>query len=233
VRVAAIIVAGGSGERFGDARGKQLAKLAGRPVLAWSAEAFAAASGVGLVVLVAPPARAAEYREVVESATGQVVVLAPSGETRQDSVRAGLSAVPSEFEAVIVHDGARPLVTAALVSACVARLAAEPGVDGAVVGQPCVDTVKTVDPDGLITGTPDRSALWTVQTPQVFRTEALRAAHERAAREGYFATDDAALVEYIGGRVAIVEGPRSNIKVTLPDDLVLAEALLRGRGGSR
>lgn len=230
MKVAAIIVAGGSGERFGRTGGKQLAEAGGRPLLAWSASALASTPGVMQVVVVAPSDRLDEYRAIAEAATGAPVTMATAGSSRSESVRSGLSSVRPEADLVAVHDGARPLVTPDIVAACIGRLKADERADGAIAGQPCVDTVKTVDANGIVTGTPDRSALWTVQTPQVFRADAIRAAHESAAENGVEATDDAALVERCGGRVVVVASPRANIKVTLAEDLEIVDAIIRHRG---
>lgn len=207
----AVVVAAGTGSRFGGP--KQYASLGGRRVLDWSLEAARVACAG--VVLVVP----AEDVGRTESAADAVVA---GGATRSGSVRAGLAAVPAAVEAVVVHDAARPLAGAGLFSAVLAAVAA--GADAAVVAVPVVDTVKEVV-DGLVTATLDRTRLVAVQTPQAFRADVLRAAH----RGGPEATDDAALVEAAGGRVAVVQGDRANLKVTGPLDLVVAEALLAGR----
>jgi 2-C-methyl-D-erythritol 4-phosphate cytidylyltransferase len=128
-----------------------------------------------------------------------------------------------------VHDGARPLVDPVTVDRAVAELEARPTLDGVVVGHPAVDTMKVVGPGNRVTGTPKRATLWVAQTPQVFRAEALVSAHARARAERWDATDDASLVERDGGVIGMLEGPRWNIKVTVPEDLVVVEALLDAR----
>lgn len=234
---AAIIVAGGSGERLGREGGKQLAPLAGRPMLSHTLAAFAACDEIDAVAVVVHPERAEEYRRRVIEPVGspKVIAVVGGGDTRQASVAAGLRAVPAEARVVVVHDGARPLVTPAVLAEAIAALEADEGLAGVVVGHPAYDTLKLVDADACVIGTVDRTAFWVAQTPQVFRADALRRAHERAQRAGFVGTDDASLVERDGGRVRMVAGPRDNIKVTVAEDLVLAEALLasRERGQAR
>lgn len=231
-RTAAVIVAGGGGERFGRSEGKQLALAAGRPVLSWTVEAFALAPEIELIVVVCPENRFAEYRAAAMDGFDleKPMTLAASGVTRQDSVASGLAALPAEISTVAVHDGARPLVTPALISAVIAALNADPVAGGAVVGHSAVDTIKVVA-DGTVIETPDRSTLWAIQTPQVFRLAALVSAYESAARDGFTGTDDASLLERVGARVVLVEGPRDNLKVTHAEDLAFVEQLLAGRAG--
>lgn len=230
--IAALVVAGGTGERSGIAGGKQLAPLLGEPLLTRTLRAFERAASIDVVVLVCHPDRVGEYRAsaVDEAGLRKVAAVVAGGETRRLSVAAGLDALPAGTEIVVVHDGARPLVSPELVDGTAAALLARPDADGLVVGHPAYDTVKQVEGD-RITGTPERAGLWLVQTPQVFRVAALRRAHSRAAAEGFEGTDDASLVERDGGTVLVVEGPRWNIKVTVPEDLEVAEALLARREG--
>jgi len=184
------------------------------------------------VVLVCHPQRVDEYRAAcgVGLTTSKVAAVVPGGETRTDSVRAGLGAVPPEAAVIMTHDGARPLVTPAVIEEAVAALTADAGIAGVVVGHPMYDTVKVVAGCGEVTATADRSTLWAAQTPQVFRAGPLRAALDAAAGSAMVATDDSALVEQAGYRVRMVEGPRDNIKVTVPEDLAVVEALLAARG---
>jgi 2-C-methyl-D-erythritol 4-phosphate cytidylyltransferase len=227
---AAIVVAGGTGERLGRPEGKQLAPVLGRPVLAWTLAAFEAAPEVDVVVLICHAERIAEYRSVAVEplAMRTPVIFAPGGDTRQASVASGLARVPDSVTTVLVHDGARPLVTPALISAALAALAARPDAAGLVVGHPAVDTLKVVDA-GLIAETPDRSRFWAIQTPQIFGAAVLREAYALAERDGFLGTDDASLVERLGERVLAHEGPRDNIKVTVAEDLRFVEAALRFR----
>ncbi|HEY5541254.1 MAG TPA: 2-C-methyl-D-erythritol 4-phosphate cytidylyltransferase [Coriobacteriia bacterium] len=230
-RTAAVIVAGGTGERLGRPGGKQLALVLGKPVLSWTLAAFDAAPEVELIVVVCHPDRTAEYRATAVDpiAPATPIVFAPSGETRQASVASGLVLVPERVTTVLVHDGARPLVTPTLIGAALAALGAEPDADGIVVGHPAVDTLKVVIGQ-TVAETPERARFWAVQTPQIFRAASLRAAYRVAGAEGFLGTDDSSLVERNGGRVVVFEGPRDNIKVTVAEDLVLVEAALRFRG---
>jgi 2-C-methyl-D-erythritol 4-phosphate cytidylyltransferase len=213
----AVVVAGGTGSRFG--RPKQFESLAGRPVVEWSVTAARKATdGVVLVV----PESEAERADVL----GADVVVT-GGETRSASVRRGLAHVPEQADVVVVHDAARPLASPALFAAVVAPLLADGGedVDGVVCGIAVADTLKRVGGDGTtIIGTVDRASLVAVQTPQAFRATVLRRAHAG----GGDATDDAALVESIGGKVRLVPGEAHNVKLTVPSDLALLEYLVGG-----
>jgi 2-C-methyl-D-erythritol 4-phosphate cytidylyltransferase len=202
-----IVVAAGSGRRFGGA--KQYEPLAGRRVLDWSLDAArTVADGVVLVV-------AEDHAGDAEPAADAVVAGAA---TRSGSVRAGLAAVPVSADVIVVHDAARPLADADLFAAVVG--AVRSGADAALPGAPVYDTLRAHD------GIPvDRDGLVAVQTPQAFGAAALRAAH----RAGAEATDDASLVEADGGKVVVVPGSSDNLKITRPTDLVVAEALLRAR----
>ncbi len=222
MRVDAVVVAAGRSTRFGGGD-KLLADLEGRPVVAWSLAALAAARSVDRVVIVAAAERlealAAIGRETLGGALAAVVA---GGERRRDSVEAGLRAVAREYAAI--HDGARPLVTPALIDACAA---AADGAAGAIPAVPVADTIKEVA-DGAIVASPDRARLHAAQTPQVVRREAwLAAAAIRDADE----TDDAAMLARAGLAVRVVEGDPANIKVTRPIDLTLARALLAERRG--
>lgn len=225
----AIIVAGGTAERFGSSSGKQLAMVAGLPLLGHTLRAFDAASSVGLIVVVCPPDRVDEFeRTAVEAAvlaTGHAVVA--GGLTRQESVRNGLSAIPGHRpeSVIVVHDGARPLVTSELIDGAVATLLAEEDLCGLVVGHPAYDTIKTVV-DRRIVATPDREGFWIAQTPQLFRRRPFEAAHAAAERRGFLGTDDAAVMEADGGLVWTYPGPRENLKVTVAEDLAIVEAVL-------
>jgi len=201
-QVWAIVVAAGSGRRFGAA--KQFEPLGGVRVLDWSlAAARAACDGV---VAVLPPDRLEAGAQ-------------PGGATRSASVRSGLAAVPDEAEIVIVHDAARPLAGPEVFARVIAAVRA--GSDAAIPVVPVTDTIKRVSGD-RVTETLDRSALVAVQTPQAFRAETLRKAHAGESE----ATDDAALIEAMGGTVVTVPGDSRNFKITSPDDLIVAAALL-------
>jgi 2-C-methyl-D-erythritol 4-phosphate cytidylyltransferase len=213
-----IVVAGGSGRRFGHE--KQFSLLGGRVVAEWAVLACRSVSA-GVVLVVPPGTDDGAVR------LGADVVVA-GGPTRADSVRCGLAAVPDDAAVVLVHDAARPLASPDLFQAVVAAVTVG-GADGAVPGVPPSDTIKVVDESGRITSTLDRTVLAAVQTPQGFRADVLRRAHEVAAAEGAAATDDAMVVEAAGGTVVVVPGEPGNLKITGPDDLATAERLLAAR----
>jgi 2-C-methyl-D-erythritol 4-phosphate cytidylyltransferase len=220
-QVWSIVVAGGSGRRFG--RLKQFSVLGGRPVLEW-AVAACRPSSAGVILVVPAPIENPDAHGLEAHGADAVVV---GGATRADSVRCGLAAVPGGADVIVVHDAARPLASPALFDAVIAAVA-DGGADGAVPGVPPSDTIKVVDQSGQVTSTLDRATLVAVQTPQAFRAAVLRRAH-RDAPVG--ATDDAVLVEALGGTVRVVPGEPGNLKITDPDDLDAAEHLLAARPG--
>ncbi len=227
-KTAAIILAGGTGERFGKEGGKQLVEIAGKPILTWSAEAFDAVGDIGLIVVVCPDDRREEYlkRAIDPFPFVTPVVVASSGPSRQESAFSGLEFVPDEYEYVILHDGARPLISPELIGHTIATLKGNIDCDGAVVAHPAVDTLKVVE-NGIIVGTPDRRVFWNAQTPQVFRAGIYRRAHASALSDGFVGTDDSSLIERLGGRVLVVEGKRDNIKLTVPEDYLMLAAAVR------
>ncbi len=231
--ISAVVVASGSGSRFGRHEGKQLAELGGIPLVGHAMLAIEHCPDIDEVVLVCHPDSVAEFSAEVVVGLGLAKVsrVVPGGDTRQESVSAGLRALSEEASIIVVHDGARPLVTHVIFTDAIAALRGDGSADGVVVGHPSIDTLKTVDAQGTVTGTPDRASLWVAQTPQVFRARVLRRAHEAAEASGFNGTDDASLVERAGGVVRMVEGPRHNIKVTVPEDMVFAAALLAVREG--
>ena len=213
------MVAGGSGRRFGGP--KQFLQLAGKPVAAWSvAAARSVSDGVVLVVPAGEPASGVPA-EAEACGADRVVT---GGDARADSVRAGLRAVPEEAEVIVVHDAARPLADASLFIAVVGAVQAE-GAACAIPVVPVADTLKRTS-GGLVTATVDRDGLVAVQTPQAFTASVLRRAHRAKGQ----ATDDAGLVEGLGLAVRTVAGDPRNLKLTRPEDLALAEALMAGAG---
>ena len=207
----ALVVAAGRGERLGTPVPKAFAILAGRPMVEWSLAALQAVTAVTEIVVALPPGIAAPA-----GTTG-----VPGGSERSHSVRAALAAAAPD-DVVIVHDAARPLVTPELVSACLDALA---GADAAIAATPVTDTIKECE-DGRVARTLDRARLWAVQTPQVFRREALERALAQDDAVVGAATDDASLIEAMGGTVRIVHAPPENLKVTTALDLRVAEMLL-------
>jgi 2-C-methyl-D-erythritol 4-phosphate cytidylyltransferase len=227
-----VIAAAGSGQRLGAGGPKAFVPLAGRRLVDWSLEAFAAAEGVVRVIVALPPGHRADL--------GAGVVGVAGGEHRSQSVAAGVEEV--ETELVAVHDAARPLVTAALIDELVAKLASRPDAAAVIAAAPLTDTIKRAResraarggvPRGgpTVAATVSRDHLWAAQTPQVFRTEALRAALAADPQRLAAATDEAMLVEKAGGRVLIHPCGRENLKVTTPLDLRIAELLLAKRRG--
>ena len=210
--VVGIVAAAGSGERLGAEEPKAFAHCGGRPLIEWSLEVLEQVCE--RVVLAVPPG----FDDGPDRVAG--------GPSRSASVRAALAVAP-EARTVVVHDAARPLVTRALVERCLVAL--EDGWDGAVAAAPVTDTVKEARADGRVVRTLERSRLWAIQTPQVFRAEVLRRALDVDDEALARATDDASLVEAAGGAVRVVEAPPDNLKVTRPIHLELVEALLRQR----
>ena len=219
MKATGLIAAAGSGERLGAGGPKAFVPLAGRPMIEWSLAAFRAAKAVDRVVVAAPPGHEQEL------GTDQVVVVS-GGETRSESVARAMEAVESEL--VAVHDAARPLVTAELIDAVLGQLEGDPECDAVVAAAPVTDTIKQVARGMEVDSTLDRSALWAAQTPQAFRSAALREALD-TTRLLAQATAEAMLLERIGRRVVLHETRPENLKVTTPLDLRLAEALLGER----
>jgi 2-C-methyl-D-erythritol 4-phosphate cytidylyltransferase len=215
-----VIAAAGSGQRLGAGGPKAFVELAGRRLLDYSLEAFRAAGSISEIVVAAPGGREDEV-------AGLGVVAVAGGEHRSESVANALSLCAGEL--VVIHDAARPLVTSGLIDAVVEELADEEGAAGVIAATPVTDTIKRTSDGGQVERTLDRAGLWTVQTPQAFRTAALRDALSDPDSLPD-ATDDAMLVERRGGRVLIHSASPDNIKVTTPFDLRVAELLLRERG---
>jgi 2-C-methyl-D-erythritol 4-phosphate cytidylyltransferase len=224
---AAIILAGGNGNRFGREAGKQLLDLFGKPLVTWSIQAFDGAPDIGLIVLVCPEDRMQKYKEAAVDPFNITtpLVLAPSGPSRQESAFSGLEYVPEDYEFVLMHDGARPMITSEFAMHVINVVKGNLDCDGAVVAHPSIDTLKLVE-NGEIVGTPDRRMFWNAQTPQVFRSGIYRRAHASALRDGFFGTDDSSLIERLGGHILVVEGSRDNIKLTVPEDYQLVNAAI-------
>jgi 2-C-methyl-D-erythritol 4-phosphate cytidylyltransferase len=214
-----VIAAAGTGERLGAGGPKAFVKLAGRPMLEWSLDAFRGAGSIDEIVIAAPPCEQ-------DRAAEQGVVAVAGGAHRSESVANALALCGGEI--VVVHDAARPLVTAGLIDAVVQELAAEQDVAGVIAATPVTDTVKQASDTGEVERTLDRSGLWAVQTPQAFRADALRDALADPDSLPH-ASDDAMLVERRGGRVLIHSTSPNNIKVTTRFDLQMAELLLSDR----
>lgn len=220
--VGAVIVGAGRGERMGGVD-KVFAPLGGRPLLAYSIAAFEASSAVEAIVLVLNERNLAQGEALVRASRWRkVVAIVTGGARRQDSTQRGVAALPA-CDIVAVHDAARPFVTTELIRRGVEATLAH---GAAVAAMPVKETIKQVRDDGVVVATPPRETLWAAQTPQLARRAALELALTRAAERGATMTDEASMLEAIGQSVAVFTGAYTNIKVTTPEDLILAAALL-------
>lgn len=215
------------GRRMGSDRNKLLLTLMGKPLLTWTLLAAEAARDISWIGIMGQPTDFPDFKTILANLSmTKPVQLIVGGETRQESVYNGLQALPIGAERVLIHDGARCLATPQLLDRCAAALLNCPGFIAAV---PVKDTIKVVDRTGLIQDTPDRQHLWAAQTPQGFEVKLLKECHEKGRRLDWEVTDDAALFERCGLPVQIVEGEETNLKVTTPVDLAIAEFILRQR----
>lgn len=229
LKIAALIVAAGKGIRAGGGIPKQYAGIGGQPVLRRTVEAFLSHAAIDSVTVVISPDDRSLYDRSLPQSAAKLRAPAAGGATRQQSVHAGLealSAAPPDL--VLIHDAARPFVTPATISAVIAAL---DGAPGAIAAVPLADTLKRQGASGFIASTLDRAGLWRAQTPQGFRFDAILSAHRKAAAQGKFDfTDDAAIAEWSGLDVALVEDGAENIKLTTAADLEAAERSLKGLG---
>lgn len=226
-----LIPAAGMGRRMGADRNKVLLTLLGQPIIAWTLLAAEAAQHIAWIGLICQEADQAPLRAIVDDLNLDTpVAFIPGGHTRQESVYNGLQGLPKAAERVLIHDGARCLATAALFNRCALALQ---DCNGLIAAIPVKDTIKVVNAEGEIADTPDRARLWAAQTPQGFSVNALKTCHTKGAQLGWAVTDDAALFEKCGLPVSIVEGEETNLKVTTPMDLAIAEFILKQRLGER
>lgn len=204
---------------------KQFLPLDGIPILARTLLALSKGGAVQSLVVVVPPGEEARGMELIHRFQIPVEAeVVEGGAERQESVYLGLQRAKPITDLVVIHDGVRPFVSQELLQACLREAEAW---GAAVAAIPVKETIKEVDEEGLILGTPERRRLWAAQTPQVFRYDLIVEAHRRAREEGFVGTDDAALVERLGVKVKVVLGSPDNIKITTPEDLVLAEQLVK------
>ena len=223
----ALIPAAGMGKRMGATINKQYLQLGGLPILAHTLSVFENYPGITGICLVIPADEISFCREQVVEASGfkKVIEIVPGGRERQNSVLNGLKALKRhavEDDVVLIHDGVRPFISSDLLRESIAVARRN---DGALVAVPVKDTIKTVR-NGFVIATPERETLWQAQTPQSFRFGVICEAHQSAEEAGFIGTDDASLVERSNGEVRIVPGDYRNIKITTPEDLILAEAFL-------
>ncbi|WP_310481400.1 2-C-methyl-D-erythritol 4-phosphate cytidylyltransferase [Chamaesiphon sp. VAR_48_metabat_403] len=222
-----LIPAAGMGKRMGSDRNKLLISLLGKPLLAWTLMAAETARSITWIGIIGQP----EDRSDLDAILGNISLSKPvqfiqGGTTRQESVYNGLQGLPDSAERVLIHDGARCLATPELFDRCTAILATCPGLIAAISVK---DTIKVVDNTGIVIDTPDRANLWAAQTPQGFEVALLKACHDKGRALGWEVTDDAALFEKCNLPVTIVPGEETNLKITTPVDLAIAEFILRSR----
>jgi 2-C-methyl-D-erythritol 4-phosphate cytidylyltransferase len=223
----ALIPAAGMGKRMGSSTNKQYLHLNGMPIVARTISVFEQSPLIDAIYLVIPAEEIPYCRKHVLEAYGfrKIAAVVPGGRERQNSVMNGLTAMRehvSDDDVVLIHDGVRPLVTGNMLHESITTATLH---DGALVAVPVKDTIKSVR-DGIVIDTPLRDSLWQAQTPQSFRFGKIFNAHRSAESEGFLGTDDASLIERTGGEVHIIRGDYRNIKITTPEDMVLAEAYL-------
>lgn len=222
-----LIPAAGMGKRMGSDGNKLRLQALGRPLLAWTMLAAAAAEEISWIGIIGQPIDFPLWQELISHLSiTKPVELIPGGATRQESVHNGLKALPQNADRVLIHDGARCLATPDLLDRCAQALKTYPGLIAAI---PVKDTIKIVREGGIVAGTPDRATLWAAQTPQGFLVHKLKECHSLAQENRWQVTDDAALFERFELPVHIVPGEDTNLKITTPADLEIAEMVLRQR----
>lgn len=222
-----LIPAAGMGRRMGTSRNKLLLTLRSQPLLAWTILAAQASYHIHWIGIIAQRSDEEFIKELLaELPVTKEVKIVYGGATRQESVYNGLQALPATAERVLIHDGARCLATPELIDRCADAIAHCQGLIAAVTVK---DTIKVVDENRLIQSTPDRRQLWAAQTPQAFEVKLLKQCHDFGLSQGWEVTDDAALLERCGFPVQIVEGEETNLKITTPVDLQVAEFILAQR----
>lgn len=226
IKVVALLPAAGEGKRVGLMPKKPFLTIGGKPILAETIERLHSIEQIVEIIPILQEADMGFFLETIVEKYGfrKIKRIAPGGKERQDSVYNGLRLVDTKSNLVLIHDGVRPFITPDLIKELIETAL---GCDGVVVGVPVKETIKEVDSDGFIKKTPLRSLLWSIQTPQVFHYGILLKAYERAFRDNFYSTDDASLVERVGGRVKVIMGSYDNIKITTPEDLLLGEIILK------
>lgn len=226
--VSAIVAAAGKGKRMGEKVNKQYLLCGGKPVLAQTLLSLSLYPFNEMVIAAAPGEEEFCHKEIVVPLKLDIPVKVVSGgKERQDSIFNAIKILAPQTEVVLIHDGARPFITRQLL---VDSVEAAKVYGAAVTAVPVMDTIKKADDEGFIVDTPPRSLLWAAQTPQAFLFPLLCEAYGKAFEAGYWGTDDASLVERLGHRVKIIRGRYQNIKITTPQDLILAEAFLEEEG---
>jgi len=231
-KTVAVIPAAGSGVRMGSDRAKQFLDLDGRPLLAMTLKPFQLCRKVDAIILVVPSGDVDSCVEGIVEPFGldKVLKVVPGGKLRQDSVRLGVEAAKGDYGLVLIHDGARPMITEGLIEKVIDAAMTHRAV---ITGLPARETVKEIDHTSQVIKTYDRKIVWLVQTPQAFRYEDILLAHRTAVNEGWEeATDDAFLVERLGIPVHVIDGSENNIKITTPHDLEMAKFLIGSKARS-
>jgi 2-C-methyl-D-erythritol 4-phosphate cytidylyltransferase len=238
-KVTAIVPAAGLGRRFGPDGNKVFQLLGDKPLVVWSLETLESVYEIEEVIPILKEGDREKALEVIEQyKLSKVKKIAPGGKERQDSVYNGLKLIEDRDSIVLIHDGARPFIEKVLIQEAIKELLTPPspslkksgkgglqGFDGVILGVPVKDTIKEVK-KSIVKKTLRRDSLWAIQTPQVFLFSSLATAFEKAIREGFYSTDDAALIEKYGGKIKVIMGSYRNIKITTPEDIVTAEFLL-------
>ena len=224
VKVCAIIVAAGTGSRMNMDVNKQYVDICGKPVLAWTIQAFEDCSRISEIIVVVNEKDIIYCKQNIVERYGfeKVKVLVSGGETRQESVSRGLRQTGEDCGIILIHDGARPFIDD---TGIVSSIEAAEEYGAACAAVPVKDTIKSADSMDFVNSTLDRSSLWSIQTPQTFKADLIKNAHRIAAEEDFCGTDDAVLVERLGHRLKLVMGSYFNIKITTQEDLVIAEAI--------
>jgi len=222
-KIIALVPSAGSGKRFGG--GKTFFSFRGKAVLLWALEALEGVPEInGIIPIIKKAEVPAAQKLIDKSRLKKIIAVAAGGKERQDSVWNGLQMLPPDTDIVLVHDGARPFAEPAFISGLIRSLK---NFDGVVPGLMPKDTVKEIDEEGIVCRTLNRASLVAVQTPQVFPYEVICRAYEMAMRAGYYATDDAALVEAAGGKIKTIPGDPRNIKITAKEDIITAEGFFK------
>ena len=223
----AVILAAGNGSRFGDDKAKQFIEIDGISVLVRSALAFQNSSLIDEIVLVTRQADVEGCRNILKTnGITKLTAVVAGGSTRQESAKRGFDAVNPSCDFVAIHDAARCLITAEMIEAAMESAYVS---GAAACATRAVDTIKKANGEGMITETIDRENLWLIQTPQIFMADMYRAAAYMAEKDSISATDDCALVERLGFKVKLVECGKTNMKITYPEDVIIAEAILKSR----
>jgi 2-C-methyl-D-erythritol 4-phosphate cytidylyltransferase len=232
-KVVAIVPAAGMGKRFGPGTNKPFDYLNGKPLIIWSLKTLDAVVEIDEIIPVLKVEDIMQGKKVFEEyKLSKIKKIAPGGKERQDSVYNGLKLVDGKNCIVLIHDGVRPLIEKHIIESVIKNMSEllrdKEDCDGLVLGVPLKDTIKEAE-NGIIKKTLKRDSLWAIQTPQVFPYRNILTAYEKAMKEGFYSTDDAALMERYGGKIKIVTGSYRNIKITTPEDLAIAEIFLRKR----